>query len=136
MDYLLAAAVVDDVLVILLLDRSRCRFGWRWLAETSPDPCECCSTYGRAGGGLVVLPRVFARWTGRGTDGWCGGTGHCDGVFGWSAEALGGVAIITGSFIADLARRTAGVQDRDPQAVRNVSPVLRPDSLRQRGLQT
>lgn len=126
---LLAAAVVDDVLAILILSIVIAVLG----GDGGGSPGEIIWILVRMmlyiGGALAlawfVLPRVFD-WIDRRPE----LTASVPAfalvlalVFGWSAEALGGVAAITGSFIAGLGLSQTSERTKNEivEAVRRVS---------------
>jgi len=105
---LLAAAVVDDVLAILLLSIVIALLGSGGGGSAGDIAWILVRMLLYLTGALAVawfvLPRVFA-WLDRRAELTAGAAALAIVmalIFGWSAEALGGVATITGSFIAGL----------------------------------
>lgn len=132
---LLAAAVIDDVLAILLVSLAIAVTG----PQATASPGEMAIIVVRIAAYLVgalavawfVLPRLIN---------WIHDHGHiAQGaaafglifalMFGWSADALGGMAAITGAFIAGvgLGRARESVKHEIEMAVRNIAyPFLVP----------
>lgn len=126
---LLAAAVVDDVLAILILSVVIAVLGGEGGGSAGEIVWILVRMMLYIGGALAVawfvLPRVF-EWIDRHQE----LTASVPAfalvtalVFGWSAEALGGVATITGSFIAGLglSQTTERTKDEIVDVVRRVS---------------
>jgi len=129
---LLATALIDDVLAILLLSFVVATTG----SEGSVDAGGFLWIIGRMtvyiiGAGLLgwfVLPRVV-NWIHRYNEGIKGTAAF--GIifalaFGWSAELLGGVAAITGAFIAGVGLSRTGEEARHEieEAVTNIAYAL------------
>lgn len=126
---LLAAAVVDDVLAILLLSIVIALLAGNGGGSAGEIVWILVRMLLYLGGALAVawfiLPRAFA-WLDRRQELTASAAALAlvmALVFGWSAEALGGVATITGSFIAGLglSRTAERTKNEISEAVRYVS---------------
>lgn len=126
---LLAAAVVDDVLAILILSIVIALLGGNGGGSAGEIVWILVRMLLYLGGALAiawfVLPHVFA-WLDRRQELTASAAAFAlviALIFGWSAEALGGVATITGSFIAGLglSRTAERTKIEISEAVRYVS---------------
>lgn len=116
---LLATAVVDDILAILLLSVAIATLG----SQTDATASELLWIFARMvlylGGALAVawfvLPSLFNRiyHTHRIASGTASFALIAALIFGWSADALGGIAAITGAFIAGMGLSQTNERARD-----------------------
>lgn len=112
---LLGAAVVDDVLVILILSLFVALAGGSGgLVDVVWVVVKMLVYLGAAAVLGVRLIPAFARWVDRVpvSEGLLAGAIVATLAFAWSAEALGGVALITGAFIAGVQFARTPLRDR------------------------
>ncbi len=131
---LLGAAVVDDVLVLVLLSVFLALAGGTAGAEVIVVVVKMFAYLLAAGLlGWFVLPRIVA-WVDRQpiSEGLIATVVFVTLVFAWSAEVIGGLAAITGAFIAGvgLGRSSLSRKDRNEDALHHLR-LLSPSLLRQ-----
>ncbi len=123
---LLAAAVVDDVLVILLLSASVALTG----PNATGDPGQLLIIAGRmalylAGAaliGVVILPRLLRRVSTLPiSEGLIAAVVVITLLYAWSAEAVGGMAAITGAFLAGIMLSTTPLRERIKEGIHTLT---------------